>query len=204
MNEVAVIRTGTANLASVLAGLKRANCKAVLVDDPVAVTSADYVVLPGVGAFAAIMDQLNSRGLVDPIRRRFDEGKPTLAICLGLQVLGSASEESPGTEGIGIFDAQASRFTEGMRVPQLGWNLVQPDPDCRFLVGGYAYFANSYRLKVIPQGWAGAMADYGGEFVAAIERGPTLACQFHPELSGKWGASLIERWLGAAAGSASC
>jgi len=198
MNDVAVIRTGTANLASVLAGLKRAKCKAVLVDEPAAVTSAKYVVLPGVGAFAAIMDQLNSRGLVDAIRQRVNEARPTLAICLGLQVLGSASEESPGTEGIGVFDVQASRFDEPVRVPQLGWNLVRPAPDCRFLTEGYGYFANSYRLTEIPQGWVGAMADYGGTFVAAIERGPVLACQFHPELSGKWGASLIERWLGAA------
>ncbi|MDP6551666.1 MAG: imidazole glycerol phosphate synthase subunit HisH [Arenicellales bacterium] len=204
MNDVAVIRTGTANLASVLAGLKRAKCKAVLVDEPGAVASADYVVLPGVGAFAAIMDQLNSRGLVDAIRQRVNEARPTLAICLGLQVLGSSSEESPGTEGIGVFDVRASRFGEAVRVPQLGWNLVRPAPDCRLLTGGYGYFANSYRLTEIPQGWAGAMADYGGAFVAAIERGPILACQFHPELSGKWGASLIERWLGAAREPAPC
>ena len=94
MKDVAVIRTGTANLASVLAGLRRAQCKPVLVDDPKMVTSADYVVLPGVGAFAAIMDQLKSRRLVDAIRARIVEARPTLTICLGLQVLGSSSAVS--------------------------------------------------------------------------------------------------------------
>lgn len=204
MNNVAVIRTGTANLASVLAGLKRAKCKAVLVDEPGAVTSADYVVLPGVGSFSAAMDELNSRGLVEAIRQRVIKARPTLAICLGLQVLGNNSEESPGIEGIGVFDVQASRFDKTLCVPQLGWNLVQPAPSCRFLTEGYGYFANSYRLTEIPRGWTGATADYGGAFVAAIERGPVLACQFHPELSGKWGAALIERWLDAAGEHSIC
>jgi imidazoleglycerol phosphate synthase glutamine amidotransferase subunit HisH len=60
---------------------------------------------------------------------------------------------------------------------------------------GAAYFANSYKLDSIPDGWSGATSDHGGEFVAAVERGPVLACQFHPELSGAWGQDLIERWL---------
>lgn len=196
MKDVAVIRTGTANLASVVAGLRRAQCNPLLVEDPKAVSCADYVILPGVGAFAATMDQLRSRRLVDAIRERVVEAKPTLTICLGLQILGSTSEESPGTAGIGAFDAHVSRFGTAVRVPQLGWNHVQPAADCQLLSEGYAYFANSFRLTEIPEGWTGARAEYGGSFVAAIERGPILACQFHPELSGEWGASLIERWLG--------
>jgi len=204
MKDVAVIRTGTANLASVLAGLRRAQCKPVLVDDPKMVTSADYVVLPGVGAFAATMDQLRSRRLVDAIRERIVEARPTLTICLGLQVLGTSSEESPGTDGIGVFDAHVSRFGMTVRVPQLGWNCIHPASDCQFLTEGYGYFANSYRLTEVPEGWKGAKADYGGSFVAAIERGPILACQFHPELSGEWGASLIERWLGVKQEAESC
>ena len=198
MREIAVIRTGTANLASVLAGLTRAKSDPVLIDDPVSVISTDYVVLPGVGTFSAVIDELTALGLVEAIRQRINEARPTMAICLGLQVLGSSSEESPGTQGLSVFDARASLFDDGLRVPQLGWNRVHPEADCRLLCEGYGYFANSYRLDEIPPGWAGAMADYGGPFVAAIERGPVLACQFHPELSGQWGAALIDRWLAAA------
>ena len=81
-------------------------------------------------------------------------------------------------------------------MPQLGWNRVVPKEGCTFLNEGYAYFANSYRLTSIPEGWSGATSDHGGDFVAAIERGTILACQFHPELSGAWGAELVDRWLG--------
>ena len=204
MREVAVIRTGTANLASVLAGLSRAGCKPVLVEDAEAVTNSDFVVLPGVGAFAAAMGQLRTRGLVDAIKERIDAEKPTMTICLGLQVLANSSEESPGEEGVGVFEGNVSRFGTGVRVPQLGWNRVAPSDGCSLLTEGYAYFANSYRLTGIPSGWSGAMAEHGGQFVAAIERGPVLACQFHPELSGALGAALIERWLGPGEERASC
>jgi glutamine amidotransferase len=80
-------------------------------------------------------------------------------------------------------------------VPQLGWNEVVPEPDCRLLRPGFAYYANSYRLESVPAGWSGALSDHGGSFVGALERGSVLACQFHPELSSRWGADLIESWL---------
>ena len=91
--------------------------------------------------------------------------------------------------------AFARRFGEGVRVPQLGWNQIVPAAECQLLRGGYAYFANSYRLIEPPPGFAVATADHGGPFVAAIERGPLLACQFHPELSGAWGIELLRRWI---------
>ena len=81
-----------------------------------------------------------------------------------------------------------------MRVPQFGWNRVEPAPDCRFLAPGYAYFANSYRVLEAP-GCRVATAEHGGRFVAALERDHVVACQFHPELSGAYGHALIARWL---------
>jgi len=83
----------------------------------------------------------------------------------------------------------------GLPVPQLGWNRVEPDPGCRFLEPGWAYFANSYKLASAASGWTVARTRYGTEFVSAMERGDVLACQFHPELSGAWGAELLGRWL---------
>ncbi|MCP4246745.1 MAG: imidazole glycerol phosphate synthase subunit HisH, partial [bacterium] len=90
---------------------------------------------------------------------------------------------------------RVTRFGAGVRVPQLGWNRVEPTPGCVLSQPGYAYFANSYRLVECPTGWRAAYADHGGRFVAALERGPLLACQFHPELSGSWGIALLGRWL---------
>ncbi len=96
--------------------------------------------------------------------------------------------------------ATATAFRDGLRVPHLGWNRVTAGDGCRLLKDGDAYFANSYKLDEVPAGWAGATSDHGGDFVAALERGSVLACQFHPELSGAWGQALIERWLAAATG----
>jgi imidazole glycerol phosphate synthase glutamine amidotransferase subunit len=195
---VKVVRTGTANLASVLAGLSRAGALAEVTEDPSAVESAERLVLPGVGAFGAAMEELSSRGLVEALKTRIDQGRPTLAVCLGLQLLAESSEESPGIRGLACVPFKVRRFPSqaGLRVPQLGWNRVEPDPGCTFLRAGFAYFANSYRLLEAPAGWSAAWSDHGGRFIAAIERGPILACQFHPELSGAYGRALLRRWLG--------
>ncbi len=193
--EVVVVTTGTANTASVLAGLSRAGATARLTTDPKDVLSAPRVVLPGVGAFAAAMNRLNLEDLVEPLRERIRSGAPTLTICLGLQLLAKGSEESPGTEGLGVVDCTVTRLPETVRVPQIGWNLVEPDPSCKLLQRGYAYFANSYCIKQRPASFGAALTDHGGPFVAALERGQVVACQFHPELSGQWGLSLLRRWL---------
>lgn len=122
-------------------------------------------------------------------------GRPTLAICVGMQLLAEGSEESPDAVGLGVVQAGMTRFGPGLRVPQLGWNRVVAGDGCRFLEDGWAYFANSYRLETHPDGWSGATSEYGGEFVSGLERGDLLACQFHPELSGTWGSAVLARWL---------
>jgi imidazole glycerol-phosphate synthase subunit HisH len=195
MRDVVIVRTGTANLASMLAGLRRAGASPRLAETADDVRAADRVVLPGVGAFAAAMETLEASGAAAALAERVRAGRPTLAVCLGLQLLGGASEESPGARGLGVFDATARRFGEGVRVPQIGWNRVTPSATSKLVREGDAYFANSYRLVDAPAGWAASLADHGGSFVAALERGPVLACQFHPELSGAWGLELLERWL---------
>lgn len=198
--EILVVRTGVANLASVLAGLRRAGAEPHVSDDAAAVRAARAVVLPGVGAFGAGVAGLSERGLDVAIAERVREGRPLLSVCLGLQLLLDASEEGPGVRGLSVVPGVARRFHEapGVRVPQLGWNRVIPDTSCALLREGYAYFANSYRLVDPPPGFACAMTDHGGPFVAAFERGPVLACQFHPELSGRWGVELLQRWIAAA------
>lgn len=193
---VVVVPTGTANLASVLAGLRRTGADPTLANAPEQVERADRVVVPGVGTFGAAVSALESAGLGEPVARRIADGRPTLAVCVGMQILATASDESPGN-GLGVVDARVRRFDGEVRIPQLGWNHVEPQPGARFVTPGWAYFANSYRLDTVPQGWVGATSDHGGPFVAAMERGDVLACQFHPELSGSWGLALLERWLAA-------
>lgn len=194
-SDVVIVRTGTANLASVVAALGRAGRRVRITSDPEDVAGARRLVLPGVGSFGPVTARIDELGLRAPLADRVREGRPTLAICLGLQMLAAASEEDSGVAGLGILPSVATRFPGSVRVPQLGWNRVEADPSCGLLRNGCAYFANSFRLEEIPEGWTGATSDHGGRFVAAVERGAVLACQFHPELSGGWGQSLIERWL---------
>lgn len=192
--KVVVIETGVANTASVLAALTRAGLDASLTTDPGEVRDGSGVVLPGVGSFGAGMQALRARGLVETVLDRIRSDRPFLAVCLGMQLLCQSSDESPGEHGLSVIDAHIERFPATLRVPQFGWNQVRADATCSMLTSGYAYFANSYRLVSMPEGWKGAISSHGGDFVAAIERGNTLACQFHPELSGPWGIELLTRW----------
>ncbi len=199
--EVVVVPTGTANLASVLAGLRRAGARPRIVARPDDIEGAPGVVLPGVGALAAGMEQLEREGWVEPLRHRLRAGAPTLCVCLGMQMLGCGSEESPGASGLGIVDAVARRFEEGLRVPHMGFNGVSGvETGCPWPEGN-AYFAHSYRFVGAPKGWWWARARHGGEFVAAMGRDGVVACQFHPELSGAWGHAVLEWFVALAAGS---
>lgn len=193
--ETVVIRTGTANLASVLAALGRLGVAARASNDPTDVTTAGRVVLPGVGAFGSAMDRLEADNLVDPLRRRVRSGMPTLGICLGMQLLFDGSDESPGRPGLGVVPGKLQRFSGGVRIPQMGWNRIAADQGCDVLQSGFVYFANSYHAVGTPVDWLAARADHGGAFLAAIERGPVVACQFHPELSGSFGLALMRRWV---------
>jgi imidazole glycerol phosphate synthase glutamine amidotransferase subunit len=194
LRQVAIVPTGTANTASVIAAFRRLDVEPVLADDPGTVRGADFVVLPGVGAFGAAIDRIDQLGIRDSLTSRLRDGQPTLAICLGMQLLCTSSEESPDSIGLGIVPQTVTRFSGDLKVPQLGWNRVQPQGS-DWLEPGWAYFANSYMVPELPEGWSGAATDYAGNFVSAMERGAVLACQFHPELSGVWGSNLLQRWL---------
>lgn len=195
---MAVVATGVANVASVLAAWRRLGVPAHLTQDPEEVLETTHLQLPGVGSFGSAMAALRRNGLDEALGLRIAKGRPTLAICVGLQVLAEASEESPGVQGLGVLPGVVRRFPDTVRVPQFGWNAVRvpglEGPGGAPLEPGYAYFANSYRLIEAPEGWRRAEADHGGPFVAALWRGAILATQFHPELSGSWGLALMARF----------
>lgn len=193
---VGIVRTGVANTASVAAAFRRLGCDWRFVESASDVERTELLVLPGVGSFAAGMDALRAQGLTLALRERLAGGMPTLAICLGMQLLCASSEESPGVRGLEVIPCEVKRLGgEGVRLPQFGWNWVEADPAAPTLRSGYAYYANSYGVRETPTGWMGATTEYNGAFVGSLVRGSVLACQFHPELSGAYGSSLLERWL---------
>jgi len=207
--DVVVVHTGSANLASVSAALTRIGATPRLTEEADLVASAPIVILPGVGAFGAAMASLRRSGLDDALRERVRLNRPLLAICLGLQLLCESSEESLGISGLGIVPGEVRRFAPPARVPQMGWNRIAPSVNARLLRPGWMYFANSYRLDSIPPEWSGATTEYGDDppsFASALERGTLLACQFHPELSGRAGLDLISRWVNSAltSGAVAC
>jgi cyclase len=193
--EVVIVDSGVANLASVEAAFGRLGVETLTTADPGAVRGASHVVIPGVGALGAVINALRARNLDVAIQEAVDAGKPLLAICLGMQLLCERSAESPGIEGLGVIRGSCERLPDEYRVPHLGWNPVVADESCRTLEAMDASFANSFALRVAPSGWSAAWATHGTPFVAALERGRILACQFHPELSGGPGLALIDRWV---------
>lgn len=196
--EIQIINTGVANIRSLQAAFDRIGVDWSLTEDGSIVDSASHVVLPGVGAFGAAADSLDRLQIRESIQNRLlQPEKSTLCICLGLQLLCNGSEESESHQGLGIIDATIERFSDNVAVPQLGWNAVVPHESCqeKLFESGEAYFANSFRMGHPPDGWDYATTDYDGGFVSCVWRDKTLACQFHPELSGTWGQALLKGWV---------
>jgi glutamine amidotransferase len=192
---IQIINTGVANIRSLQAAFDRLGCEWSLTEDSVEVESASHVVLPGVGAFAAAAQSLDRLSLRESITDRINRpDSPTLCICLGMQLLCESSEEADSAKGLGILPHTIKRFSNDVKVPQLGWNEVRPTVAGPYETGE-AYFANSFRLEDCPEGWGCAETVYGGVFISSIWRGRTLACQFHPELSGRWGQRVLTNWI---------
>jgi len=198
MTDVVIVDSGVANLASIMSGFRRLGATVTVTSDPEEVGAARRVVLPGVGAFGAGLAALRARGLDAAITSSVAGGTPTLGVCLGMQMLCDRSQETPGVPGLGVIAGECRRLPDGVRVPHLGWNAVTATSLAGLVDSGVAAFANSYALREVPRGWTPAWTTHGVRFVATLERGRILACQFHPELSGAYGAALLERWLAGA------
>jgi imidazole glycerol-phosphate synthase subunit HisH len=201
---VALAPTGVANLASVMAALRRAGAASFIASSPAELAAAPYALVPGVGSFGSAMGTLRASGMDEAIKDRLTRRASTMGICAGMQVFFESSDESPGVAGLGAVRGRFGRFPASVPVPQLGWNRVAVG-GAGIVRPGWAYFANSYRILEAPEGFAAGRAVYGDDFVASLESeerseggaGPALLlCQFHPELSGPWGLGVYERWLG--------
>ncbi len=192
---VLIVRTGTANIASVHAALRRLNVDARCAESPDELDRAQAVVLPGVGTLAAAMNEIGRQNLIEPLQTRLRDGRPTLAICLGFQMLFEGSDESPDVAGLGVIEGRITPLPPGVRSPHIGWNDVTFDDGWPEATPGKAYFAHSYRAERVPPEWQVAHTEHGGRFISAVRRSAVTGFQFHPELSGSWGRAMIARWL---------
>ncbi|MGH7858046.1 MAG: imidazole glycerol phosphate synthase subunit HisH [Candidatus Binatia bacterium] len=196
---IAVVDYGMGNLRSVEKGLERSGASAVVTSDPRRILEARGVVLPGVGAFGACMENLVARGLDSPIREVVRSGKPFLGICLGLQLLFEESEEFGPVAGLGLLPGRVRRFEgpsfEALKIPQMGWNRLRfrrAVPELEGVDdGAFVYFVHSYYVEPADPDLIVATTDYGIELTAAIARRNLFACQFHPEKSQEVGLRIL-------------
>jgi imidazole glycerol phosphate synthase glutamine amidotransferase subunit len=150
------------------------------------------LIVPGVGAFGAVMDSLKQGQLDTLLPKLVRAGTPYLGICVGMQILFDGSEESKNSPGLGLIPGKVVRFQHA-KVPQIGWNKISArQSDWQ---SGYVYFVNSYYAQPTNDDWILYQSNYGDAFCAAVEKDNITAFQFHPEKSGPFGVSLIKRWL---------
>jgi len=199
---VVVLDYGSGNIRSAERAVARAGARVTVTADRRLAVDADGLVIPGVGAFAACMAGLAAAGGPDIVAERRKGGKPTLAICVGHQVLFKAGiEHGLRTDGCGIWPGLVEQL-HAERLPHMGWNTIEAAGSSRLFAGiegEHFYFVHSYAVRELPPApdrqisWA----EHGGDrFVAAVEEGPLWSTQFHPEKSGDAGARLIANWVG--------
>lgn len=205
--KVTVLDYGSGNVRSAVRALEYVGADVQLTKDTDAIASADGLVVPGVGAFAAVMEALRGVGAVPHIGRRIAGGRPVLGICVGHQVFFEEGvEHGVRTQGLGEWPGTVERLDAPV-VPHMGWNTIQAPEDSVLFEGLHDerfYFVHSYgvqkwefevlqpRMKAPMVTWS----THGSDFIAAVENGPLSAVQFHPEKSGDAGAQLLKNWLG--------
>lgn len=205
--DVVVLDYGSGNVHSAVRALERAGAQVTLTRETVRIQEAAGLVVPGVGAFAAVMDALTAIDGPRWIGRRIAGGRPVLGICVGHQILFERGvEHGIAADGMGEWPGEVTALPDDVVVPHMGWNTVRA-PEGTVLFDGIEderfYFVHSYAV----QSWdfdqtVGSMAapkvtwsHHGADFIAAVENGPLSATQFHPEKSGDAGMQLLKNWI---------
>jgi glutamine amidotransferase len=198
---VHVFDYGAGNLHSLVKALEGPDCEIVVTTDPsAAVSGADALILPGVGAFAPAAERLASGR--HAMREAIAAGLPTLGICLGMQLMFDASDEGAGT-GLGVFPGRVTRL-DADRLPQIGWNALEDRRDPLFAASGLdvAYYANSFACRPDDSSSVIAWSSHGRDrFPAAVRRGCCVGVQFHPEKSSMPGRRFVDAFLAEARAS---
>ena len=194
---IAIIDYGMGNLRSVQKGIERAGFDAIVTRDLAQIESARGLVLPGVGAFSACMENLGKFGLVEAIGDAVRREKPFLGICLGFQLLFAESEEFGKQKGLDLFGGKVVGFhaAKDLKVPHMGWNRIDKQQDSPFLegisTGDYVYFVHSFYVVPEDNAIIATTTDYGQTFVSSIATDRLFACQFHPEKSQELGLRIL-------------
>lgn len=193
---IAIIDYKAGNLTSVKKAFDHLGAATQITADPKQVESADKIVLPGVGHFAATR-ALDDAGLRDVMIKKIDRGVPFLGICVGLQWMLASSEEAPDVHGLALWPGECSRFPSGVKSPHVGWNSLRIRNNASQLLRGvasdsYVYFTHSYRVPLLAA--TAAECEYGGGFSAVVEQANLFGVQFHPEKSGAVGLKILENF----------
>lgn len=202
---VAVLDYGSGNVHSACRALEEAGAEVVLTKDRKLALEANGMLLPGVGAYAAVMAKLHAFGAEALIDQRLSAGRHVLGICVGMQVMfDSGSEHGLETAGLGQWPGRVEML-KAPTLPNIGWSTLEVSPDTKLFRGleqEHFYFVHSYAAKtwdlhIDPPFISAAVsyAEHGERFVAAVENGPLTATQFHPEKSGTAGLQMLRNWI---------
>jgi len=198
---IGILSYGIGNVGSIRNMLKKAGAAGTIVETKEALSACDKLILPGVGAFDTGMDLLEKSGMRQALDKAVQNGKPLLGICLGMQMLGTASEEGkrPGLAYIPFRNIRFQLDSATFKVPHMGWNYVAisdaADPLVKGLEGKQRYyFVHSYHAQCENENDALMLCDYGYPFAAAVRRGNVWGTQFHPEKSHRFGMALLKNF----------
>lgn len=199
--KVAILDYDAGNVRSARRGFDAAGAETKITRDPTEAAGADALVIPGVGHFASCLANLKASGLTAVLRDAIEAQRPVFGICVGMQLLYGHSQEG-NSEGLGLLPGVVTRFSPGIRVPHMGWDVVTPTthPDAARLLanveGERMYFAHSYYGVPHDDSHVVATTTYGGKsFPSMVVTGSVVGTQFHPEKSGAAGVMLLANWL---------
>jgi glutamine amidotransferase len=198
VSTVALVDYGMGNRRSVEKALEHVGADVRRTADPEEIRAADYVVVPGVGAFPEAMRRLNAAGLDEVIRERAESGAPVLGICLGMQLLFERSTEHEGAEGLGLLPGEVTAL-HAPKLPHIGWNEVTFRNGSRLTDGlgerAAFYHVHSYVCRASDDGDVVGRGEYGERFASIVERDNVAGVQFHPEKSSRDGLKLLANFL---------
>ena len=201
---IAIIDYGAGNLRSVVNAIGRLGYQTKIVGTPDEVLAAQAVILPGVGAAADTMANLQRLGLVSPIQHFIGKGRPFLGVCIGLQVLFSGTEEGGWYECLGIIPGVVRRLPPGLKIPHMGWNQVRQRISHPAFSGipdeANFYFVHSYYVEPDDMALVAGETEYGIPICSVIVRNNLIATQFHPEKSGEFGLKIYDNFIKMAVG----